>query len=125
MARVLIVDDDPLILELLSDTVHRLGHEAVQAHSGSRALRQLDDDCFDLVIADIFMPNGTGLELLISMRAKHIDIPFACVSGGDGNLFKPYAATMKSLGAVAVLQKPIDSDQVASVIASLTALGAS
>jgi DNA-binding NtrC family response regulator len=121
MARVLVVDDDPLTLELLTDTIRRLGHHATQAHSGQRALKWLADDDFDLVIADIFMPNGTGLELLITMHTKRIEVPFACVSGGDGNLFKPYAATMTSLGAVAVLQKPVDPDQVGALLASIAA----
>ena len=119
MLRVLVVDDDPLMLDLLSDMVRRLGHDAEQAPSGQSALNRLASETFDLVIADIFMPNGTGLELLVSMRSKHIEVPFACVSGGDGDMFSPYVSTMRSLGAVAVLQKPIEPNQLVNVFASI------
>jgi len=118
MARILVVDDDPLVLELVSETLIRLGHQTVPAGSGLQALARLSAEPFDLVIADIFMPGGTGLELLISMRAKNIDIPFICVSGGDGDLYGPYATTMASLGAAAVLRKPIDSERLTAALAN-------
>jgi len=99
--------------------VKRMGHEADQAHSGRRALDRLSKHHYDLVVADIFMQDGTGMELLISMRAKQIDVPFACVSGGDGTCFTPYASTMASLGAIAVLRKPVEMEQMEAIIASV------
>lgn len=106
MARILVADDDPLIRDMVSATLARAGHEFELVSTGQQALARLREGSFELVIADIFMPDGTGIELLISMRAKRIDLPFICISGGDGDLFRPYVTTMVSLGAYTVLRKP-------------------
>jgi len=116
MLRVLIADDDPMMRDLVTTTLVRSGHQIATAASGNQALSLIEDDTFDVIVADIFMPEGTGLELLISIRAKHIDVPFICISGGDGDLFRPYAATMISLGAAMVLKKPFTPDQLMAAV---------
>lgn len=123
MLKALVADDDPLILDLLSEMLTRLGHEVVRAGNGRQAFSRLSEEPFDLVIADIFMPGGTGLELLISMRAKQIDIPFICISGGDGDLYGPYATTMSSLGATTVLRKPVNTEDLQAALESVTRQG--
>jgi two-component system, OmpR family, response regulator len=116
MARILVADDDPLIRDMVSATLQRAGHEFDLVSTGQQALGRLRDSQFDLVIADIFMPDGTGIELLISMRAKRIDIPFICISGGDGDLFRPYVTTMVSLGAYTVLRKPFTPSKLLDAV---------
>jgi CheY-like chemotaxis protein len=124
MPRVLIADDDPLMRDLVTTTLLRSGHEIMTAENGTEALAMIEDEKFDVVVADIFMPEGTGIELLISIRAKHIDIPFICISGGDGDLFRPYVATMISLGAATVLKKPFTSEQLLAAVNQLEFVGA-
>lgn len=116
MARILVADDDPLMRDMVNVTLCRAGHDVEVVSTGTQALGQLDDGDFDLVVADIFMPGGTGIELLISMRAKRIEMPFICISGGDGDLFRPYATTMVSLGAYKVLRKPFTPDQLIDAV---------
>jgi DNA-binding NtrC family response regulator len=116
MARILVADDDPLMRDLVNVTLTRAGHDVALAETGQEALAHLDDSDFELVVADIFMPGGTGIELLISMRAKRMDMPFICISGGDGDLFRPYATTMVSLGAHKVLRKPFSPDQLLDAV---------
>ncbi len=116
MARILVADDDPLMRDMVNVTLSRAGHAVEVVATGEQALGQLADGSFELVVADIFMPGGTGIELLISMRAKRIELPFICISGGDGDLFRPYATTMVSLGAYKVLRKPFSPDQLIDAV---------
>ncbi len=116
MARILVADDDPLMRDLVNVTLTRAGHDVELVSTGQQALAELDDGQFELVVADIFMPGGTGIELLISMRAKRIEMPFICISGGDGDLFRPYATTMVSLGAYKVLRKPFSPNQLLDAV---------
>jgi CheY-like chemotaxis protein len=119
MPRVLIADDDPLMREMVATTLIRSGHQILTAENGNEALSMIEDEDFDVIIADIFMPEVTGIELLISIRAKNIEIPFICISGGDGDLFRPYAATMISLGAASVLQKPFAPEQLLAAVGQI------
>jgi CheY-like chemotaxis protein len=116
MPRVLVADDDPMMRDMIAMTLTRSGHVFKTAESGNQALSMIEADEFDVVVADIFMPEGTGIELLISLRAKNIEVPFICISGGDGELFRPYAATMISLGATTVLKKPFTPEQLMTAI---------
>ena len=121
MSRMLVVDDDELIVDLVKTILVRAGHDVVMAKSGREALEVLGHESFDLVISDIFMPHGTGIELLIGMRARGIDAGFIGVSGGHLGLFSPYAAALKSLGATAALQKPfVPADLLAAVDSTLS-----
>jgi DNA-binding NtrC family response regulator len=106
-----------MVLTLLAEMLKRLGHEVVPVTSGQQAIACLEAEKFDAVISDIFMPDGTGIEVLVSIRAKQLDVPFICITGGDGTVFTPYANTMVSLGAMAVLQKPFNSARLEAALA--------
>jgi len=106
MARVLLVDDDQHIIDLLQSVLARTDHEVSIARSGREALAVLEGEPIDLVISDVFMPGGTGIELLVAMRSKRIDTGFIGVSGGHLGMFGPFANALRSLGATAALQKP-------------------
>ena len=119
--RTLVVDDDQLIANLVRTILVRAGHDVHVAHSGSEALNQLNQAKFDLVVSDIFMPDGTGIELLIAMRARGIDIGFIGISGGHLGQFSPFAHALQSLGATKTIQKPFaPADLLAAVDATLS-----
>ena len=114
--RVLVADDDPLMRELVETILRRGQHEVSVVSTGAEIVNMLKNGSYDLVICDIFMPGGTGIEILISLRAQNINVPFICISGGDGEMFRPYATTMRSLGATTVLQKPFSSEQLLAAL---------
>jgi len=68
MARILIVDDEFALAELLGELLELRGHSAVIAINGVSALGLLNSSEFDLVISDIMMPVMTGPEMIASMR---------------------------------------------------------
>jgi len=68
-ARVLVVDDDPVNVELLAYLLRAYGHDPVLALSGEAALREAQERVPDLVLCDIQMPQADGFEVLRRLRA--------------------------------------------------------
>jgi CheY-like chemotaxis protein/anti-sigma regulatory factor (Ser/Thr protein kinase) len=73
--RLLIVDDDPSIHELVQAMLAGAGWEADSASNGEEALAHLQAHSYDVVLADILMPGMDGLALLAQLRARHPNIP--------------------------------------------------
>jgi two-component system nitrogen regulation response regulator NtrX len=103
MTRILVVDDEPDILELLVDVLRDEGHELTVAHDGVVALQVLAQTLVDLVITDTMMPRSGGVELVRSMRdcVEFRQIPVILMSAAA----RP---GMDGLGTVAFLPKPFD-----------------
>ncbi len=70
--RILVVDDDPMVLFVFSDTLRDLGdaYEIVTAQSGLKALDEVKEEPFDLVITDLSMPDLGGIELTEAIRQE-------------------------------------------------------
>ena len=75
MAKILIVDDEPRIRELIHEHLQYAGYICEEAGDGSAALAQLSGGGFDLVILDLMMPFMDGMTCLREMRARHINTP--------------------------------------------------
>ncbi len=79
--RVLIVDDEPSMRKLLKVVLEREGFETVEVGDGREARQLLEERTFDLVISDMYMPNGTGMELLEFIHAERPDLPVIIATG--------------------------------------------
>jgi CheY-like chemotaxis protein len=80
--KVLIVDDDPLFLELSKaflEIFHNINSDAVG--SAGKALEKLEEDSYDVVVSDYDMPIMDGITFLLAIRDKKIDIPFILFTG--------------------------------------------
>src|SRR5574341_2147860 len=105
--RILVVDDDPNLIVLVSKMLARVGVNPATAEDGAEALEQLhNEDPFDLLILDLMLPDIDGFEILSQLRADHRfnDMPVLILSaradpdtiqrgldmGADGYLTKPY-----------------------------------
>ena len=75
MAKILIVDDEPRIRELIREHLQYSGYVCEEAADGTAALTQLSGGAFDLVILDLMMPFMDGMTCLREMRARHINTP--------------------------------------------------
>lgn len=69
MANILVVDDDPLFLDMIQRALQRDPYYVFKAMDGKEALDELQDFCPDLIILDIFMPQKEGLETLVDIRS--------------------------------------------------------
>ena len=81
MARVLVVDDNEGVLDLLRDVLGGLGHQVEVAESADEALGLIERGSFDVVVADIVMPGRSGIELLHAVRAATPRVPVIVITG--------------------------------------------
>jgi len=111
MARVLIVEDDPSARMLVVMLLEKEGHVAVQTENGQEALGVLEQDTFDLIITDLFMPGVDGFELIKAIRETRSDQKIIAISGRDGATESGpnYLDFSHSLGADDVIAKPLDA----------------
>ena len=106
--RILIVDDDAILLQFIDEVLRHAGYDTVAASSGAQAIAQIEAREPDLALLDITMPGMTGLEL-----ARHLNeltsVPFMFLSAiGDTDSAKQAAA----YGAVGYVVKPVDAEQL-------------
>ncbi|HAT29503.1 MAG TPA: response regulator [Janthinobacterium sp.] len=118
---ILLVDDDMLILGLLSQFLQRAGHDTRMATSGQMALDMLAETGHepDLALLDISMPGMSGLELARRMQAE-TSVPLMFLSASENAEMVKQAA---AYGAVGYLVKPIDMAQLSPSIAAALARG--
>jgi DNA-binding NtrC family response regulator len=107
--RLLIVDDDPAILESLSRAFALEGYTARTAPSGERALALLAEEGADAVLCDVVMPGMDGLELLEQIRALSSGVPVILMSA-QATIDTAVKATR--LGALDFVEKPVGLDRL-------------
>ncbi|MEP7288024.1 MAG: hybrid sensor histidine kinase/response regulator [Chloroflexota bacterium] len=113
---ILIVDDDPLVRDVLTRMIRQMNYTVLEANSGSEALRLLADPStppIDLLLTDIMMPRMSGIDLLKNLRQTHPDLPVAMITGA-ATLDNCIAAL--NAGAYAYLLKPMRGDEVREVV---------
>jgi CheY-like chemotaxis protein len=104
--RVLLVDDEDAIREMLDLLLQRRGFLVVTARDGNEAVRFYKEQEFDLVITDLIMPGKEGIETILEMRAMKRPIRIIAISGGGRVDQSMYLHLAKSVGADRVVSKP-------------------
>jgi len=113
--RVLVVDDEADILELLELALVRMGLEVVRASGVQQAKQCLDGGKFDLCLTDMRMPDGDGLEVVRHISERGLDVPVAVITA-HGNLEN--AVAVLKAGAFDYLSKPVALDQLRTLVNS-------
>ncbi len=111
--RILVVDDEPDLLELLELTLSRMGLDTVCAQSVDEAVRLLDKEPFDLCLTDMRLPDGEGLRVVEHITQKGLDVPVAVITafGSAENA----VAALKA-GAFDYLAKPVALEQLRALV---------
>src|SRR5882762_881060 len=104
MKRILIIDDDPVLRDVLGQTLRQAEYRVTTAADGKQASLLYRSDPPDIVITDIYMPDKDGLETLMELRRDHPEVKVIAISGGVSNAHMLDVAT--ALGASATLVKP-------------------
>lgn len=89
------------------------------AHNGNQALARMRDTEFDLVVTDILMPDGDGIETMTAMRRAMCHTPVVAISGGSTQVGCQILDVARHLGAFAVLAKPFSFDELLTIAASV------
>lgn len=115
--KILVIDDDPLMLQYLTLAVERMGFKAVAAHNGEIALDILQNDTINVIVCDVVMPKISGNSLVNILRTiYHINTPVLMISSLKDSLL-----LTKSLdwGANGFLEKPFNLQQLKERIINL------
>ena len=120
--RLLIVEDDPEMRDLLRKVLEKEGYRVSVSGDGHQALLAFDRETFDLVVTDMLMPCDGGLELLAAVHRTHPSLPVIIVTAfGD---WHSYSRALE-LGAAAFISKPLRmTELIAAVHAALAGRGA-
>lgn len=116
---VLLVDDEPDILELLEMTLSGMGLKVDKARGVQEAIGILSENRYDLCLTDMRMPDGDGLELVKYIAAKKLDVPVAVITA-HGNMEN--AITVLKAGAFDYLAKPLSLEQLRNLVKSALSL---
>lgn len=107
MARILLVEDEAEIRDLLLLTLVGFGHSVVPARHGAEALQLFHCDHFDLLITDLVMPGTEGMEVIAELRRRRPALKIIAISGGGKiGTAADYLHVARRLGAAKVLEKP-------------------
>lgn len=112
-ARVLIVDDEPLVRELLVDAMDGMGLDISTAGSGGEAVDIAIDDPPDIVVTDIRLGDCTGMEMLDQLESTIGNVPAVVISGcADAGMFSEASRRRP----IELLTKPLDIDRLRRAI---------
>lgn len=112
-ARILVVDDDPLVRRSIREWLEHDGHLALEAGDGRTAMQLLDEEVVDLLLLDLQLPRLSGLDVLREMVRRGLTIPVVIVSG-KGTI--PAAVETTKLGAFDFIEKPADAEATLGII---------
>jgi cyclic di-GMP phosphodiesterase len=119
VTKVLVIDDEAVVREVIVAMLAGSGYEVVCAATAAEALELFSDESIRVVITDIFMPDGSGLELLETMRIRRPNLPIVLVTGAttrddlsealargaDGFVAKPFTQTELELALAKALDR--------------------
>ena len=107
--RVLVVDDEKIVLDLLSAIFSRLGFQVIEANDGYEAMSILEQNALNLVVTDHQMPGMDGLSLAAEIKTRYSGVPVVLTSG---NLEEEMMNLEGYYHVDAFLQKPIKMDDI-------------
>lgn len=111
--RILVVDDEPEIRGMLRDSLGRAGFDVSEASDGKEAIEALRKSSFDLVIADILMPEKDGLEVIMYLQRESPLTKCVAISAPSNRVFLQSA---QLLGATRVVEKPFTAAEIEAAV---------
>lgn len=116
--KVLIAADDRVLTHLLSSRLRAKGAEIIVAHDAMQAFMSAMKSQPDVIVLDVQMPGGTGIEALkrLKQSARTSSIPVVVLTGS----VEPEAwKSFKALGAIEFLRKPVDPEELYRVLCTV------
>jgi two-component system response regulator PilR (NtrC family) len=107
--RIMVVDDEENVCQMLADYLDNLGYQVVTANDGENALTKFRKGEFDLIISDLLMPSMNGLELLKRIRELDEEVVFLMITGYPS--IESAVAAIKD-GAYDYITKPFHMEDV-------------
>jgi len=121
MRRILVIDDEEQICEMLHKKLESAGYEVGEAPNGKVGLKLFRENPFDLVITDIFMPEKEGLETIRELRKDFPELKIIAITGGYSSGPDELLNVARMLGANRTFPKPFKLKEIVETINELFA----
>jgi DNA-binding NtrC family response regulator len=120
MASILLVDDEFPILQMGIHMLDRMGYRATAYIDGTHAFAEFESnpEGFDLLIADLYMPEMSGLELASRCKAIRLNLP-VIICSGYSHMDPEFPRKMKAIGIDALLAKPFGYNDLSNIVRSV------
>lgn len=109
MAKILLVEDDELVRDMVAQVLKKASHEVISAADGEVATQILQQTQPDVMITDIIMPKKSGIMLISEVKNRHPQLEIIAISGGGRLDPIGYLDLSEDLGASVSFEKPIDN----------------
>ncbi len=119
MPRILVIDDEESIREMLRAMLEREGYDVLDASNGAEGIKLCVNDPADLIITDIIMPEKDGMETIVEIRREFPDTKIIAISGGDRVEPGAYLEMAKKLGAQDTFTKPFEREAMLAAVRNL------
>jgi len=119
MKRILVIEDDGNIRNMLRLSLEALGYAVTEAGDGSQGLESYRASPADLVLTDLVMPEKEGLETIRELRKTNPQVKIIAMSGGSRSKAGENLKMAKVFGATALISKPFEISKLAQTIADL------
>lgn len=107
--KVLVVDDEPFLVEIMKESLEMIGFEVFEAYSGSEALNLISKNQLDMLVTDLSLPDMDGLEVIGNAKKTNPDLICIGVTGHVRDY--KYIDVIKA-GAVDFIKKPFDIEEL-------------
>ncbi len=121
MGKILLIDDDPAMCEMLKMALESEGHEVVVTNNGEEAVAHYCEEPADLIITDIFMPLKDGIEIILELQGRFSNLKIIVMSGGGtaGIGTDDVFVAAKEFGADYTFKKPFKIDDMMKAVRNL------
>lgn len=109
MAKILLVEDDDLVRDMLTQILERAAHQVICAANGEEATEVLQKEQPDIMVTDIIMPKKSGITLISEVKNRHPNMEIIAISGGGRLDPTGYLDLSETIGAAISFEKPVDN----------------
>ena len=119
MAHILVIDDESTSRAILREILEEAGHQISEAADGSEGIRAYEENRPDVVIVDLFMPPGGGLDVIRKLKSSSPNLKIIAISGVDARHELETVSEAIRQGASRDLDKPVEPKELKLVVAEL------
>ncbi|MBM3569976.1 MAG: response regulator [Alphaproteobacteria bacterium] len=121
MARIVVIDDDPISCKLAATPLQQDGHTVDSFTEPQAGLRATLEHPPALLVTDLIMPGPDGIEIIKAVKRSHPEVKIVAMSGGGSAGKDLYLRMARKLGADAIIRKPLDQGEYAEAVSKCLA----